>query len=197
MLAMASSAFQSTRPSRGETSQAPANTAPHNYFNPLAPRGARQKSKMFPRSSFLFQSTRPSRGETYVIHALLQQVHISIHSPLAGRDTAHQSTWARCDISIHSPLAGRDKMQEKISELQNISIHSPLAGRDIGGDNSTDVFTHFNPLAPRGARRDHKDRHSPGINFNPLAPRGARPFHFLIDTGIQKISIHSPLAGRD
>ena len=56
-----------------------------------------------------------------------------------------------------------------------ISIHSPLAGRDVWGLGLGWVLGHFNPLAPRGARRNKRVIYIPFV----------------------RISIHSPLAGRD
>ena len=72
---MTNDAFQSTRPSRGETAQTGRRAVRHGNFNPLAPRGARQAVK---------RQIKHGKG-------------ISIHSPLAGRDeqstlTRHQDT---------------------------------------------------------------------------------------------------------
>ena len=100
--------FQSTRPSRGETDtptfQTPGRTdfnplAPRGarqkqpfcplvdtHFNPLAPRGARPQGDPGPQGLQGFQSTRPSRGETSSVVAYIKEIRISIHSPLAGRD---------------------------------------------------------------------------------------------------------------
>ena len=55
--------FQSTRPSRGETTE-----------------------DFSVESITVFQSTRPSRGETYPPISKLSGAVISIHPPLAGRD---------------------------------------------------------------------------------------------------------------
>ena len=58
-----------------------------SYFNPLAPRGARPGLKERPDLIKKFQSTRPSRGETPCKPETHRLKHISIHSPLAGRDS--------------------------------------------------------------------------------------------------------------
>ncbi len=85
----ATSRFQSTRPSRGETPPYRPNRTLPTYFNPLAPRGARQYlynveppfhnfNPLAPRGArrrtaedkvvaIQFQSTRPSRGETSAV----------------------------------------------------------------------------------------------------------------------------------
>ena len=56
---------------------------------------------------------------------------ISIHAPLAGRDTGAQSYTAAMLISIHAPLAGRDLAGFQLAvDFLIISIHAPLAGRD-------------------------------------------------------------------
>ncbi len=168
--------FQSTCPSRGETSLYNHHIPAHIYFNPLAPRGARRVEPIFSIIPRIFQSTRPSRGETLLSSVVRFDIAISIHSPLAGRDYLHllllcylylfQSTrpsrgetcrehfhYLCGGISIHSPLAGRDAREMvKVQMAAYISIHSPLAGRD---------------------------------NFSGSS---------LLDSGI---SIHSPLAGRD
>ena len=78
--------FQSTRPSRGETSRGIGNGQRRRNFNPLAPRGARLPRCSSWTMTSAFQSTRPSRGETYDVDTLWQGANISIHSPLAGRD---------------------------------------------------------------------------------------------------------------
>ena len=58
---------------------------------------------------------------------------------------------------------------------KDISIHRPLAGPDCTGSPSGSECSHFNPQAPRGARRD-------------LVPD---------PVGQLRISIHRPLAGPD
>ena len=147
-------------------------------FNPLAPRGARRPrhhrnpirlhisihSPLAGRDQLCldlghnlrrFQSTRPSRGETGVFIGLCKSRMISIHSPLAGRDDVVSS--------------------RRVVFLQ-ISIHSPLAGRDPGAFRlSLFLGLDFNPLAPRGARRQAGGVAGGPDDFNPLAPRGARP----------------------
>ena len=191
--------FQSTRPSRGETIKAymtvyGATISIHSPlagrdehkakrhempsdFNPLAPRGARHHDHLqSPLHRRRFQSTRPSRGETPTTHERSvnsyfnplaprgarpdddgcydPDTEISIHSPLAGRDstpprqTRHaarfQSTRpsrgetdsrniiARtgCEFQSTRPSRGETEVQAKKVELIRISIHSPLAGRD-------------------------------------------------------------------
>ena len=77
-------------------------------FNPRAPCGARPPLLRRGPPSSPFQSTRPLRGATPDdgIPAVLQR--ISIHAPLAGRDSYLSACYHGWDISIHAPLAGRD-----------------------------------------------------------------------------------------
>ena len=146
-----------------------------------------------------FQSTRPSRGETAWRRALPSGIpHFNPLAPRGARPTRSGSWHARWIFQSTRPSRGEteDRREE-----------------DDGPED-------FNPLAPRGARpggepaREHRDGY-----FNPLAPRGARHLFFSLaftpslfqstrpsrgETAIRKvmesslkISIHSPLAGRD
>ena len=146
--------FQSTRPSRGETCY----SVPGQY------------------AAIIFQSTRPSRGETGADVALLHQLHISIHSPLAGRDTNRVHDKVRVTISIHSPLAGRDREhREQFSAGSDFNPLAPRGARRCVVLRTFFLKRHFNPLAPRGARHEYPGSASgPPNDFNPLAPRGAR-----------------------
>ena len=103
-------AFQSTRPLRGATSQ------------PIT------KVELLGE----FQPTRPLRGATAVDRSPANEVNISTHAPLAGRDL---------------PLCMRR------FRLSCISTHAPLAGRDLDGS-VADCLTsiQFQPTRPlRGA----------------------------------------------
>ena len=100
--------FQSTRPVRGATPEhityaghydisihAPRagrdrltnnGTLRRTNFNPRAPCGARLASGHSFCPVTLFQSTRPVRGATSHGFMLIDDHHISIHAPRAGRD---------------------------------------------------------------------------------------------------------------
>ena len=56
-------------------------------FNPRAPCGARLSRGFSISYSPLFQSTRPLRGATLELFPVHRRLHISIHAPLAGRDS--------------------------------------------------------------------------------------------------------------
>ena len=146
-------AFQSTRPARGATSQQlvhrpvraisihapregrdprpPAAAPLPRYFNPRAPRGARQQLRYTLRNLDLFQSTRPARGATFA----------------DGMDEellVFQST---------RPARGATPRVSVNAVAQAISIHAPREGRDPDTCRQPPPCTHFNPRAPRGARR--------------------------------------------
>ena len=143
--------FQSTRPLRGGT---------------LSPRRR--------MSSWLFQSTRPLRGGTIEHPPGNTCRGISIHPPLAGRD----SLWlafifcvlyfnppAPCGAGLQKgpkwpemvvfqstrPLRGGTGKEFITCSLTRISIHPPLAGRDQRRSVSRAAAANFNPPAPCGA----------------------------------------------
>ena len=146
--------FQSTHPSRGATR---AIWIPHSwrkYFNPRAPCGARQRQH----------------------DALLRQPLISIHAPLAGRDSASmthffasplfQSTRPVRGATGHQaikgavtgfqstrPVRGATQLIGKTAAAYTISIHAPRAGRDHIAIGPAIGIIDFNPRAPCGARR--------------------------------------------
>ena len=99
---------------------------------------------------------------------------ISIHPPLAGRDSSKDDADTVMRISIHPPLAGRDTAFLRDTLSRAISIHPPLAGRDIQflDDFRRAKFQSTRPL--RGGT----------LTYAPSGKRAA-------------ISIHPPLAGRD
>ena len=100
-------------------------------FNPLSPHGERRRHLSRHLSLTQFQSTLPSRGETIHKGEAIIPAHISIHSPLTGRDDVDNVYRQLCQISIHSPLTGRDKTGPGQHHGGAISIHSPLTGRDV------------------------------------------------------------------
>ena len=186
-------------PRAGRDKRRPRNTAGRKYFNPLAPCGARLAWIDEQINASLFQSTRPVWGETVGLVSLraLQKI-ISIHSPRAGRDG--------------------EKRGAKI-ERRNFNPLAPCGARPSSAGTAARIF-HFNPLAPCGARPHAGKIFSGGRDFNPLAPCGARPeadwfaprktvfqstrpvrgetwrsLYAIFST--EKISIHSPRAGRD
>ena len=97
-----------------------------------------------------FQSTRPSRGETPVKLRKTASQKISIHSPLAGRDTAR--SWLMTITRKHfNPLAPRG------------ARHAAICSHPT-------AVAHFNPLAPRGARRAAGRAVYTGLQFQSTRP---------------------------
>ena len=189
--------FQSTRPLRGATAVGDAGCVHSRDFNPRAPCGARRPAD---------RRARPRA--------------ISIHAPLAGRDTVKQHMTRstgfqstrplRGATSLMSvtqprrpafqstrPLRGATRLQVAQAVQRAISIHAPLAGRDIWAyivAGFTPISIHA-PLAGRDIQLyffcfDLK-------NFNPRAPCGARLSGCIQFHHLRGISIHAPLAGRD
>ena len=79
-----------------------------------------------------FLLTRPSRDVTHHGSNTGENIRISTHTSLAGRDSgwaAQFVVWAR--ISTHTSLAGRDSFHSLLSMLLQISTHTSLAGRDV------------------------------------------------------------------
>ena len=76
-------------------------------------------------------------------------------------------------ISIHPPLAGRDRGGPRRRLRRHISIHPPLAGRDPGAAGIQPLVQHFNPPAPCGAGQLQGRRRYGHAHFNPPAPCGA------------------------
>ena len=126
-------AFQSTRPSRGETLWAKISHCTALSFQSTRPsRGETRCNRGRIGLVNQFQSTRPSRGETYASANIDEIKAISIHSPLAGRDRSRRGL-PRGAQTFQStrPSRGETCKLRAAAGPVVISIHSPLAGRDI------------------------------------------------------------------
>ena len=189
--------FQSTRPSRGETSEDDLLVGGGDDFNPLAPRGARRQPVGAVTFSSLFQSTRPSRGETQPQGHQARSPEISIHSPLAGRDIVQQ--WEDEYNRFQSTRPSRGETTADANVLETVKFQStrPSRGETGGAQVIARDFRHFNPLAPRGARRLRPKSISTRPQFQSTRPSRGETV-FVEGYGFYgDISIHSPLAGRD
>ena len=166
--------FQSTRPVRGATGVAQANSA-FNAISIHAPRAGRDHQR---------GHRRPRRG-------------ISIHAPRAGRDQGRPGGVPADDISIHAPRAGRDRESTLERFKQSISIHAPRAGRDRA---RSLIFPHlwkFQSTRPVRGATTRKDILRHEWEFQSTRPvRGATPAEVYC-TFSYTISIHAPRAGRD
>ena len=131
------SLFQSTRPSRGETGRCGPCGRSHHNFNPLAPRGARLVDDYHPVTS----------------------LQISIHSPLAGRDTeGHREELHFRYFNPLAPRGARPNQNGDLLDVLSISIHSPLAGRDIAELNMKSDATAFQSTRPSRGETTGKSR---------------------------------------
>ena len=100
--------FQSTLPLRGATRHRMTMMVPTVFQSTLPLRGATRARRKF-RRALRFQSTLPLRGATLQVCDFWGTARmISIHTPLAGRDSDFQRKLSGETISIHTPLAGSD-----------------------------------------------------------------------------------------
>ena len=90
---MEENAFQSTRPSRGAT---------------VSDRGREEQLR-------IFQSTRPSRGATVSVDEKVGRILFQSTRPSRGATSEGSKVAGTQRISIHAPLAGRDSKSEQIS----------------------------------------------------------------------------------
>ena len=148
------------------------------------------------RTFYKFQSTLPLRGATRRTFERNAQHGISIHTPLAGSDSAEMSVVAmtvfqstlplrgatsRCRTDTSAllfqstlPLRGATQHPREFVAKVRISIHTPLAGSDNVPSSHGQSARYFNPHSPCGERL--------------RAERGSQDL---------LISIHTPLAGSD
>ena len=102
--------FQSTRPLRGATARRrQARSGERGDFNPRAPCGARPARRRETTATLsTFQSTRPLRGATRHGRAPRREEAFQSTRPLRGATFASTVSTGARPISIHAPLAGRD-----------------------------------------------------------------------------------------
>ena len=148
------SGFQSTRPSRGETDvRYRAIVMPVN-FNPLAPRGARHDGDMVIRADGRFQSTRPSRGETLRVPCHARGWSFQSTRPSRG-ETTLSSCVRQPARKFQSTRPSRGETPSVAGRLRSGLFQStrPSRGETRTSKPPMGCCRHFNPLAPRGARR--------------------------------------------
>ena len=149
-----------------------------SYFNPRAPRGARQ-ALVFAASMLRVISIHVPREGHDILFSLLPPIvsRISIHVPREGHDYKQTALFLLdIDFNPRAPRGARHFDYSIISNAVVISIHVPREGHDAElNAEIRATAVNFNPRAPRGARLrpsakpKHVTRH-----FNPRAPRGAR-----------------------
>ena len=147
--------FQSPRHGRGETRRCCPTRRRWDYFNPLAPGGARRLRSCCCLIWRRFQSTRPGWGETAACGSKGERSHD--FNPLApGRgETLQRRKIGHFFRQFQStrPGWGETSRSADTVAIYNISIHSPRVGRDRCTYNRINALFDFNPLAPGGARR--------------------------------------------
>ena len=121
------------------------------------------------------ESARLAMGETLSKYDFMTNDAFQSTRPSRGETT-------RLDLGIHQLL---------------ISIHSPLAGRDRSENDSQQRSRNFNPPAPRGARRPWGLKCATFSAFQSTRPSRGETAEAPCGDKVCKISIHSPLAGRD
>ena len=209
-------------PLAGRDSSAPSTCRQGSDFNPPAPCGAGRKPRLRSSNRRYFNPPAPcGAGLRYTVVFGVEDFVISIHPPLAGRDSANfslrvssekfQSTrplrgGTRGDIGgggggmifqSTRPLRGGTIDFMFSPPFSNISIHPPLAGRDKVLPSGHQASEYFNPPAPCGAGHRMPAFCKGWVRFQSTRPlRGGTDQHFLghVPTAI---SIHPPLAGRD
>ena len=93
---------------------------------------------------------------------------------MRGATVPTQPTAEVNTISIHAPLAGRDTGLVSSLIPLSISIHAPLAGRDSPPPRHADRSAYFNPRAPCGARQEILRNPSPRSSISIHAPLAGR-----------------------
>ena len=123
--------FQSTCPARGTTGTEPTEGGATTYFNPRAPRGARQERESLYR----------------------RNGGISIHVPREGHDQLSSGSCARQAI-FQSTCPARGTTRPAWCKRRDYKYFNPRAprGARLTGSRCSRQLTDFNPRAPRGAR---------------------------------------------
>ena len=150
--------------------------APIVHFNPRAPCGARPSHRQILPNPGDFNPRAPCGARRDSGHRGVEHIDISIHAPLAGRDsppTPPRGT--RTHFNPRAPCGARRQRP-----------HHAKCGHD------------FNPRAPCGARPVGQNLLRYDAEFQSTRPlRGATVSVAVRHLFISGISIHAPLAGRD
>ena len=170
--------FQSTRPIRGATTPPGWRIRTGYDFNPRAPYGARRNvSGRRARAKLHFNPRAPYGARHADCLRIIINGQISIHAPHTGRDyITTKSSNAKRAFQSTRPIRGATRGFAVWSRLLAISIHAPHTGRDLKVYFYQNLFFHFNPRAPYGARH--------------IIAGDSR-------TVFSSISIHAPHTGRD
>ena len=169
-----------------------------------------------------FQSTLPGWGATRDETVQSEVVHISIHAPRMGSDTADRAPTHRPgNFNPRSPDGERPGISKYLESfvtpfqstlpgwgatvlllfgwrLGRISIHAPRMGSDWGFARRPGHGIRFQSTLPGWGATPcaHTAPHS-STYFNPRSPDGERPFWHQMGDRALYISIHAPRMGSD
>ena len=144
-----------------------------NHFNPPAPCGAGLHTIRYTYRGDHFNPPAPCGAGRDRASPEGRQTDFNPPAPCGAGPPLLPLLPQLFPISIHPPLAGRDSAVIIWRSLSCISIHPPLAGRDCNPLPRMVSFPHFNPPAPCGAGPLTMARRFPPRHFNPPAPCGA------------------------
>ena len=150
-------------------------------------------------ASFTFQSTCPARGTTESKAGRTFITCISIHVPREGHDseTIYEFRTSRLFQST-CPARGTTFGSGQHKKHPGISIHVPREGHDVYADTDSVYFVGFQSTCPaRGTTLPIIDSFRFAEHFNPRAPRGARRVQVPNPNMARGISIHVPREGHD
>ena len=189
--------FQSTRPMRGATLHLPQFSDTQIFQSTRPMRGATLE-QLLPPSWQKFQSTRPMRGATRVIERGKFVGAISIHTPHAGRDGVLGARADKSpDFNPHAPCGARPTQQYYGQYELGFQSTRPMRGATLPRSRGKGQILFQSTRPMRGATAAQGRYSYQSTYFNPHAPCGARHYPKSIRLHPQKISIHTPHAGRD
>ena len=168
-------------------------------FNPRAPCGARLRPLPPASGSANFNPRAPCGARRLLRRSTRHGSVISIHAPLAGRDSA--LLFHACRASVFQstrPLRGATASSFRSPRPgSNFNPRAPCGARPHTPA-SRSVSCRFQSTRPlRGATETARTAAPVAHDFNPRAPCGARRAGDRRLHGRAVISIHAPLAGRD
>ena len=101
------------------------------YFNPRSPDGERLHEEIHVLADADFNPRSPDGERQAIVTCDIAHVHISIHAPRMGSDSAglHQSLRTG-DFNPRSPDGERLRSSRSAVSLSSISIHAPRMGSD-------------------------------------------------------------------
>ena len=212
--------FQLTRPVRGEPYDDVIYAPLSHDFNSLAPCGANPISCFVVSTPLPISTHSPRAGRTKAsIVSVLVAMNFNSLAPCGANRRHREHFGADTDFNSLAPCGANPKYLCSLFCVFVISTHSPRAGRTSLAFINPSRSPNFNSLAPCGAnppplvqpvgrytfqltrpvRGEPVERQRPAgtdAHFNSLAPCGANRRLKMIIIISQRISTHSPRAGR-